>query len=73
MSATYGDTALRKFLEERLEAEVADRIKELSLGMAADWSDYRNRVGHIGGLSRAMELLEDTFTEMNGDPRMRGR
>lgn len=46
-------------IEARLSAEMVERYQQLAAGMAADWADYRERVGFIKGVCRAMDIVEE--------------
>jgi hypothetical protein len=44
-------------LEEAINAAITERRDWLAGGKAADWPDYRNRVGQIEGLSAALQIV----------------
>lgn len=46
-------------LTERVNQEVAELSNRIVIGMAADWPDYRERVGTIKGLSRLKDFIDE--------------
>lgn len=54
---------LPEALRAKVTAEIAERTRQLGTGMAADYPDYRERVGTIRGLL----LLNEYLTELTED------
>lgn len=54
--------AYRKALKE----EIAQWVTETGVGAAADWDDYKRRVGVVAGLNRAMVRFDDLIKK-SGD------
>ena len=58
--AYYGDDPrLAGRLEARLKQEINEYAGQLARGLADDWPDYKERVGVIKGLERAVEIAQE--------------
>jgi hypothetical protein len=52
--AQHARTIKKKLMEIR-----AERASDLVSGLAADWADYRRRVGVLEGIDEALHVCED--------------
>lgn len=46
-------------LAERIEFEIREESGRLAKGMAADWADYKTRVGIILGLEKLKTIIDE--------------
>lgn len=61
----YG-SRFAQLLAKKIEAQMHDLMGRMFTGaLAADYADYKQRVGHYRGLAIALELLKETETEMS--------
>ena len=51
-------------LHAALQAEVNDQIAPLAEGSASDFLDYKDRVGFIRGLRRAMDVADGILKQI---------
>lgn len=52
-----------EILKQAVAEEIKTGTEQIGMGMAADWGDYRERVGDIKGLKK----LERIITELTED------
>ena len=46
-------------LKDKVDEAIAESQKLLAIGMAADWSDYKERCGYLKGLRKARDMIVD--------------
>lgn len=63
--AVYGldDHRLPATVRRRLAARLAELSAQLADGNAEDWADYKARVGHLRGLSDAIDICTEIERE----------
>lgn len=59
---------LARRLRDKLEHAKAILLLDIASGYAADWADYKHRVGQVAGLDAAIKLAIETDKELNGEP-----
>ena len=52
-------TRLSNTLREKLDAEAHDTAHKLTTSIAQEYADYRERVGVVKGLRRAIDILNE--------------
>ena len=57
-------TRLSKTLREQLEADAHDSSHKLVIAVAPDYATYREKVGFVNGLKRALALLSEIEKEL---------
>lgn len=58
---------LARRLRDKLEQAKASLLLDLASGYAADWADYKYRVGQVAGLDAAVRLAIEADKELNGE------
>ncbi len=56
--------ALAHTVAARLVKEIQAKSEQVAQGYPADWADYRQRVGELKGLQRAIEICQEIDKEM---------
>ena len=52
-------------LKETVAVAVKEKTDQIGMGMAKDWGDYRERVGHINGLKDIERIIADLTEDKN--------
>jgi hypothetical protein len=60
------DLLLYRRLQERIEEEKRNHEESLLSGFAANYEEYKNRVGYLKGLSDALIWAKETMEDIVG-------
>lgn len=61
----FADRYFAQKLETWAKARLAERTAQIASGLAADYADYRNRVGYLEALNDMLNEMQVTEREMS--------
>ncbi|HXJ24816.1 MAG TPA: hypothetical protein VNH17_03910 [Streptosporangiaceae bacterium] len=64
----WGDRYFEQKIRAWVAAEILDRSQQLANGLAADYADYRNRVGYLSALGDILQTMQTTERDMSAAP-----
>jgi hypothetical protein len=56
-------------ISKKLDAEINARKELIASGTIKDYSEYKQNVGYLEGLNRAVEIIDETEQEIAGGNR----
>lgn len=52
----------------QIQVEIEQYVDAISTGAVEDYAEYRKLVGHISGLMRAKQIMQDLLARAERDP-----